>query len=809
MTLSSSKYFSEAGTDIALFLLSAVLIASQVVLMQALARSQGYHFAYIVISLALIGFGCSGTVITLGKRWMSRHAGDLLPGFMFMAGLCCLFAFPAALSMVAKSDSNFLFLDWRGWIPLLVGAFFAFLPFFFGALVIGLVFVRDSDLIGRRYGANLLGSASGGGLGILLLFRLPPENIFPLFSCLIAVAVLCIAISVKSTRGSLKFCLCSSILAVLGFGAALITPESAISSYKGISHALLLPEVRITNDEPHPMGRVQIVESPALRYGPGLSLHFRGELPAPPHLYVNGDAYGVMLSPTNEISALLEHSLQNLPLVLANPQRALVINAGAGSFVSHLLSRGIPFVEVIEPHPAVALIVEKFYGSFLQGTILLTHARDGRSFIKASPCRYDLIMLPVQGTFGGGLGVQSLRENYLLTEEAFQAIWNALEAEGFLSVSVYNDQPPRQTLKILSLLVSAMKKQGIEDPSGHIAALRSWEMLTMVASPSPMVDSDRERLAVFAETLGFDRTWIPGKGPALNDSYHVMEDDRLNDGFIAIIGGRDEEFIESYPFMIDVPTDDRPFFHQFLRLNRLPETMKLTGGSALVLMETGSFIVVITVLLLAAVTFFLILAPLLYVEGAAGGKRAPFFVFLYFSSLGLGFMFLEIMWIQRLTLFWGHTLYSAAGVISALLCGMGIGSIAAPRISPSKASLSSILIILLCVVAASHLLLPPLFQASLGLPGYLKWLLGFCVIAVPAFIMGMPFPLALRRVAESHSSLAPWAWGINGFFSVLAPPLAVLAAINCGFAAVGWLALAAYGVALASATSLHVRRAGV
>ena len=164
------------GVDIALFVSSLALIALQIVLMQALAQVQGHHFAYAVISLALLGFGSSGTVLALARNKLLPRADGASHLCLVFAAASCLFALPFALQAAALADFPLLFIDARSWGPLLASAALVFLPFFTGALFLGLIFMRDTASIGQRYAANLLGSAIGAGLGLLLLFYFTPTH---------------------------------------------------------------------------------------------------------------------------------------------------------------------------------------------------------------------------------------------------------------------------------------------------------------------------------------------------------------------------------------------------------------------------------------------------------------------------------------------------------------------------------------------------------------------------------------------------------------------------------------------------------
>ena len=763
-----------SGVDIALFVSSLSLIALQIVLMQALAQAQGHHFAYAVISLALLGFGSSGTVLALARDKLLPRTDGVAHVCLIFAAVSCLLALPVALQAAALTDFPLLFIDVRSWGPLLASAMLVFLPFFSGALFLGLIFMRDTPAIGRRYAANLLGSAIGAGLGLLLLLYLTPTQGFALCAATFALAAWLLRRSWSSV-----------ILLLLALASTYYIPDAKPSAYKAISYALQLPQSQIISDIPHPMGRIQIVQSPALRYGPGLSLQFRGTVPVTPHIYRNGDAYGVLLHD----AAVLNESVQALPLVLATPSRALVLHAG-GAAVAHLLTQDDVFVDAVEPHPVVAQWLRTQY----EDDRLTVITREGRAFLSAPSHHYDLILLPPQGSFGGGVGLQAMQEDYLLTRESFRALWDVLHEDGLLSFSIYLDQPPRQSLKLLALVADTLRTAGLSDPSSHIAAVRSWDMLSVAVSKQPMREAMREKLAAFSQAKGFDRLWSPGEGSVLADRFHVMEEDRLVTGFAALLStDKAPAFYDDYLFDVRAPDDDRPYFHQFLRGDRLEEVKQFFGNSTLAFVEMGSILVALTGVVLAGVAFVLILVPLLWLGWPPGGRVAVLF---YFAAIGLGFMFLEILWIQRFTLFWGHSLYSAAGVVAAMLCGMGAGSAFSARLADSRRTADLVLSGIVLIIVLSLFLIPPLFTIGLVWPEPLKWIVGLALLAFPAFLLGIPLPLALRVLNHTRPQQVPWAWGINGCFSVIAAPLAVFLSMQGGFPTVGWAAAAAYALAM-------------
>ena len=167
----------------ALVLLSATLIGFQLVLMQLLSIAQWHHFAYMVISVALLGFGASGTAIALARDWFLKWFDLIVPAAMLTAGAAMPLATSVSLSDVARFDSYVLLVE-----PVQLGSLvLLFIPFFLGALAVGLILVRHAKEAGTYYFANLFGSGLGAIAVLALMWTLDPTRL-PAAAGLVAAA---------------------------------------------------------------------------------------------------------------------------------------------------------------------------------------------------------------------------------------------------------------------------------------------------------------------------------------------------------------------------------------------------------------------------------------------------------------------------------------------------------------------------------------------------------------------------------------------------------------------------------------------
>jgi hypothetical protein len=292
--------------------------------------------------------------------------------------------------------------------------------------------------------------------------------------------------------------------------------------------------------------------------------------------------------------------------------------------------------------------------------------------------------------------------------------------------------------------------------------------------------------------------------PTEADHYNRLDQSYFFEGVTALLGNAREEFIERYKFNIAPATDDRPYFFHFFRWKALPELVRLKQQGGLPLLEWGYPLVVATLAQALLASILLILLPLALLRRRLPPSPAPrpwLRVASYFAVLGFAFMFVEMAFIQRFILFLSHPLYAVAVVLFAFLLFAGLGSRfserlptrAAGRRSPAAWPVAAIALLSLLYL----LLLPPVFDALIGLPDLAKIALSILLIAPLGFAMGMPFPLGVAAVAAGNRELVPWAWGVNACASVVSAVLATLLAIHLGFTVVLLAALALYLVAAA------------
>ena len=354
--------------------------------------------------------------------------------------------------------------------------------------------------------------------------------------------------------------------------------------------------------------------------------------------------------------------------------------------------------------------------------------------------------------------------------------------------------PPRDSIKLLATVTAALSADGIDDPAARIAMIRSWSTVTLVVKSTPLTEADIARTRRFAERRGFDLVWLPGLHPEEANRFAVLNSPHLHDAASAILGPDRQAFLDAYPFHVDPATDDRPYFSRFVTWSLLPDLLARDGTGSLTLLDSGYLVLLLTLAQAVLAGLTLILLPLLWLRRARSTALARWRVAAYFAALGFAFIFVEIAFIQRLTLFLGSPLAAIAVVLAGFLVFAGLGAGTAGRLSAARPrsgiALAGVAIIAMAILHLTAVV--PVLGAAVGLPLAAKVALVLALIAPLAFAMGMPFPMGLALVAQRAPVLVPWAWGINGCASVVGAVLASLLAMHVGFTAVVALALLLY-----------------
>ena len=777
------------------FLLSIASLAFQVTLTRVFSVAQWYHFAFMAVSIALLGLGASGSFLSLLPRLVRRASPPLL------AGLSALFALGVVAGYLTINYIPFdsYCIAWER-VQLLYLALYYLsltLPSFFSGLVLGILLAAQPELAGRLYSFNMAGSGLGCLAAVAALPLLGGAGTVMLSALLGALAAVAFSGSWKPRAGTSGFrpsalsALYLLMASALLFLAVHPPPflEVRLSPYKGLSQALRYPGARIVFSRWNAFSRVDVLESEGVKSAPGLSLAYPEPPPPQLGLFIDGDDLSPITRPDDP--GFVDYLPVSLPYRLRPGARALIVEPRGGLDVLVALHTGASSVVAVESNPLVVEAVRDAFGEFAGGIYrnerVTVVTENGRSYVRRTGERFDLVQLALADTYRPVTsGAYSLSENYLYTVEAFVDYLAHLSEGGLLVVSRWLQTPPSESLRAGALAVTALERMGAERPERRLVVVRGWRTALLLVKNGDFTAGEIEAVKDFCRKRQFDLVYYPGIREEEANRYNVYQEPCYYRAFQELLFGDRARFYARYPYDVAPPDDDRPFFFHFFKWSQAPEILQTFGKVWQPFGGSGYFVLVALLILALLASAALILLPLFLRRGGrhvAPSQLSRGRVFVYFALLGFGYLFVEMPLVQRFILFLGHPVYAFAAVLFSLLLFSGLGSRASPRLP-----LAGVLIVLVGAILLYPLVLPLLFRLLLGQSLGLRLLASVLMLAPLGFLMGVPFPKGVAIVGARAPDLVPWAWGINGCTSVLASIVSVMLAISFGLS---WVLVAA------------------
>lgn len=790
----------------AIFLLSATALAYEVLLVRLFSIIYWHHFTFMVISLALLGYGVSGSLITLFRELFLRRYNRLF----FINVLLFSISSIVVVLIVQQFPFNALEILWdrSQWLRLFLTYLLLSFPFLFVANTIAMTMLRFDGQIGRIYGADLIG-AGVGAVGVMLLLNVyEPQSILRLTAlCGLAAGLLFLRKSGwQFLPGAIT--LAVSMIAIVLLPSAWLQP--GLSEYKGLKQMLLVGGTRVLENRSSPVSRIDVVESSdiPLRHAPGLSL----QSPSGPldqlAVFIDGDTmssidrYDGYQSP-----GYRDYLSSALPYHLGKSfSRVLILNATTGGEVFHAALQGVASIDAVEPDMGLLELMTDRYAGYsgwahLAGRVSI-HNVTARAWVASTGKQYDLVVLGVPGSSSGGsAGVHAFSVDYSLTRESLERYLSRLSPDGFLSVTLWTDTPPKGNLRLLATLLEAMRTTGMESPAERIAWIRSWNTATLLVKNGALTTDEIDMIRHFVQTRSFDLAWLPGIRDEEVNRFQLLPKPWFHEAAKALLTGEGDAFLKEYRYDIDPVNDSSPYFNDHFRWKSLPDFLAVPGRGGIAMIDVGYPTLIATLGQSLIAALLLILVPLLFIRSGPekrAGSRLK--IVIYFTAIGLAFLFIELSYIEILALIIGQPLYAVAVTLCVFLVFSGLGSLGVQRLIEKSGmkegrllgmAVSAILLMTLLSVA----LRPWITETLMSLPEAVR-IPAACLLAAPlAFVMGMPFPLGLTATSRSAPALLPWAWGINGCASVLSAILAVLLAMEIGFDGVIILAALLYLVA--------------
>jgi hypothetical protein len=715
-----------------------------------------YHFAFLAISIALFGLGAGGVFSYVVAGWK----GNLFAKLGWLSAINSLLVILAVLVVLAQGKDPS-----AGYLALIY--FASALPFFASGTIVALAVSETIDRVNRVYFFDLAGAAAGCLLLVPLLNTVGGPN-----TTIVAAVLFAAAAAVwHGISGSVTARAASVALALALFGLLLFNDSYQLI---GVVYAKGQKLEHETFSKWNSFSRIAIAPDKS------------SGIPA---IFIDADAETAIAN--FDYAHLSEQDLHSLlyqgpglPYVLRPAAKTLIIGPGGGWDVARALASGSHDITGVEINPIIATtIMQKRFPELSRGLYLRPDVHifveDGRAFVRRSREKYQVLQATLVDTWAStAAGAFALSENNLYTTDAFRDYLTHLTDDGVLVFTRWGFDPPRESLRLISLAMVALRDLGETDPAQHVmvaragsaAELAAWGVQdTVFISRHPFRSEDVSRMRQALAKAGMQAVYLP--------------DGRIPNQFTELLHSPDPAAYERrYPFDISPVSDNHPFFFYTVqpgdiwnfvmhastrtadyKINRaVPLLFELLGVSLLA-----------TIIILA-------LPPM--VLRTRLPRQKPVLAFLlYFLAIGAGYIVTEVALIQKFVLFLGHPTYALTVVIFSLLVSSGVGSYASRSFIRSSAArwkivLAAVAVFIALLAVDVSVLLPKAITLPLGW----KILATVALIFPTGFLMGMPFPTGLARLEQWQSSSVRWAWSLNAAASVLGSVAALVFAIYLG-----------------------------
>ena len=780
------------------FVTAGAALFAQVLVHRLISAKLLNNYAFLVISLTMLGFAAAGVLLTPLLPRMLERRDEFLAVFGAAFALTLLvsaavFSFLPAGGQFTLSRAFFV----RTLLTWLPGALLFAVPFGFIGLILGIV-LGDPRLPTRRiYGVDLVGSALGAIVVVPAIRLLGVER--ALVACSVAVVVgLVIALRPRRKTTWLLAAVTLAVAAVAATAPATVFPirlrtgsllaSSAAERGYGLEYVQWDPVARIEISRLPPLNAAATDFPVLMGDHAGFATRFKRMLTQNDHAFAYMVEYDGRRESLEGIDRTIYAAAYQVHAV-PNP-RALVIGVGGGFDILTALYFDPAKVTGVEVNGATLDILRRVYGDYagpwVRDPRVTLVEDDGRHYLAASPETYDVIQLSGVDSYSGTAGAAHVfSENYLYTDEAFDLYLSRLSPQGVLNLMRLEWQPPREVLRALTMAVSALRRAGVAEPAQHLVVLgaRKANYAAVLVKKTPFTPMEEARVTGWANANAF---FSVAASPSINAARANM--------FQLFLTLRDPQkesaFVDVYPFDIRASTDDRPFFFSQTTWAHLVSDDPI-GRKALPAMQLTVLTLFAEVGIAAAVCVYLPLR-LLAARDPAQRATATFGHAVYFACIALGYLAIEIALLQKLGLFLGHPNYALSVVLACLLFSTGVGSLAAEAILRALASIRAAAFALAFLLLGLYLLAFPRLLDGLTLSFGVRCLIVLAMVLPIGVLLGVFMPWGLDRLKGSAPALVPWAWGINGIFSVLAPVASVAFAITWGSGALFVAAIPLY-----------------
>jgi spermidine synthase len=770
------------------------------------------NLSYFVVSLAVFSFGLAGIFATLRPIPVESDIRGRLVG-------CCV-GFAAA-ALLLHPILNALPLNYLQIVKAPVTTLLAFaalyltllVPFFLAGYILIAIFSTYAAKIQRLYFWDLLGAGLGTVLVIPFILQIGPGG---LIVCAAALGLVAAALFTESRGATRAYALAAVVIAAI----PAIRGQNYIDFTYHMDKRGIITAVKEGRDELvrwDPISKIDVVDetfspetaTPWHKSGDRKLVQYDGGNQSSHFYKFDGNLKALRelmdrdRSKVNEnfwqIGVLASHYLKR-----DSGQSALIIGSAGGQETKAALIYGAKYVDAVELVPTVVELATGEYspyiGDIFHNPAVHPHAGEGRSFLRSTDRKYDIIQIYSNHTSSSiAQGSGALSPVYLQTKEAYEEYFSHLTPNGVLHINHYGY--PR----MISTAALAWKNMGRTDFRKHVVLFFSPSELTLptlLIKMSPWTPEEVAELSKYLAPPEIDEKdrLVLTENP-LDPGKSFLSDDFYSGNFPS-------ELAESMPVDFTPSTDDKPYFSLFRKHIRPiqadpknfvdPGTAYMLNASLIHGIPMDQIHLWVTAAASAVFALLFIFLPLRFskVGREEGATALPLLA--YFSCLGAGFITLELVFIQKFMHLIGSPLYTYSTVIFTMLLSAGIGSAASERLgigSRRRWALPFIAIIAIGLVLVA--VYPPLAKLALALPIAGRVVVAGLMIFPLGFFLGMPFPLGILAIANQPRGAIAWAWGMNGLFTVIGGLTSVILGLEVGFNLTIVIALALYACALA------------
>jgi hypothetical protein len=745
-----------------IFLISLSGLVLEVAITRIFSAAIWYHYAFVAVSVALLGLGASGLAVQYGLR---RIKGNWVENLAIVSALAMVAFIPVTLYVMHALVSQ------TAYLPLFM--FLFTVPFFLIGIIISSAFNAFAAVAGKLYAADLIGASAGALLVVLFLIWTGGEGATLTVGVIAGITATIfsrIAKNIGKTIVCIAFVAFAVSLLFVNYNTQIFVIPTDSTALKDLPIYLREhPGSQIVKTQWNSFSRIDVVEGG------------KGDEGLAAKIFIDGGAGTNIISWDGNVGSRQELAtwMHYLPYKMMEDPKVLVIGSGGGRDVVAALVSGSKDVTSIEINPIIVDTVKSYgdkAGNVYSHEYVRAHVEEGRSFITRTPENYDIIYIPFVDTWAsvssGGLGVS---ENFLYTLEGFQQYYDHVTDRGKIVTVRWLIDTPR----FVSTYVKLLEQNGVPQNEVYkhliIVTADSYEQdpsgTMVVFSKSPFTQEEIDFFSSSFAKYGYKPILIPGQ--VMREPYsHLLT------GKIGL-----EEFNNLFQTKAYYVTDDSPYFLSYEK--PLPAVIQnLLNGSIVI-----------------AITFLFI--PFAWIwrtnknNGVEKRQLSITSIIPYFAALGMGFILIELALLQKLILLLGNPTTTFAILLFTLLVSSGSGSLLSSRII--RSGTKNLIFVIAGIVAFGIIYvasLQPIIYSVIAGSFETKSAVSIAILAPIGLLMGMPLPTGMRLLKANRPEYVPWMWAVNGAFSVLGAVLAVILGIMYGSSTAMLLGILIYLVAL-------------